>query len=119
MAAASATLDYPFYSMTGDCHALTTAVISRDSDPHHHPVGHLCVLGHLRPDRFSGGRLLSICQLHRAASIPPRCPTPRFAPIPKQESSVNTQSQPGVLLRSMMERMSVATLSTVDEQGVL
>jgi len=32
---------------------------------------------------------------------------------------VNTQSQPGVLLRSMMERMSVATLSTVDEQGVL
>ena len=45
MAAVSATLDQPFYSMTGDCHALTTAVISRDSNPHHHPAGHLCALG--------------------------------------------------------------------------
>jgi general stress protein 26 len=32
---------------------------------------------------------------------------------------VNTQNQAGAQLRSMMERMSVATLSTVDEQGVL
>ena len=32
---------------------------------------------------------------------------------------MNTQSQPGAQLRSMMEGMSVATLSTVDEQGVL
>lgn len=32
---------------------------------------------------------------------------------------MNTQSQPGAQLRSMMESMSVATLSTVDQHGAL
>ena len=32
---------------------------------------------------------------------------------------MNTQSKPGAQLRSMMERMSVATLSSIDEHGAL